>query len=100
MLDQEVQNYMYIQKISYIWAINLILFATVVFLGIEQAGKGAEISNLENKIELLVTEKRDLSEGIFDSGSDTKIDKQSEELGFAKPTNIYYLKTEEVFAQR
>lgn len=91
---------MYIQKISYIWAINLILFATVVFLGIEQAGKGAEISNLENKIELLVTEKRDLSEGIFDSGSDTKIDKQSEELGFAKPANVYYLKTEEVFAQR
>lgn len=91
---------MYIQKISYIWAINLILFATVVFLGIEQAGKGAEISNLENKIELLVTEKRDLSEEIFDSGSDTKIDKQSEELGFVKPTDVYYLKTEEVFAQR
>ena len=48
----------------------------------------------------MVTEKRDLSEEIFDSGSDTKIDKQSEELGFVKPTDVYYLKTEEVFAQR
>lgn len=100
MLGQEVQNYMYIQKIRYIWAINLILFATVVFLGIEQAGRGAEISNLENKIELLITEKRDLSEGIFNFGADTKIVKLSEELGFVKPNNVFYIKTEDLFAQK
>lgn len=91
---------MFTPKINYVWVLNLILFATVVFLGIEQAGKGAQISNLESKIESSFIQKRALSEGVFNLSSDTKIAQQSEELGFAKPTDIYYFKTEDLFAQR
>lgn len=56
-LDQGAQNYMFTRKINYVWIINLVLFAGVVFLGIEQAGRGAEISNLENKLEVVSIEK-------------------------------------------
>ena len=48
---------MFTRKINYVWIINLVLFAGVVFLGIEQAGRGAEISNLENKLEVVSIEK-------------------------------------------
>lgn len=89
---------MFSQKISYIWAINLILFIGVVVLGIEQAGRGAEISNLENKIEDAVVLKRDLSEEIFKNESETKIAGNIENLGFIKPINVYYFKTENTFA--
>ncbi len=91
---------MFTRKINYIWAVNLILFGAVVFLGIEQAGRGAEISNLENKIEEAVITKRELAEGVFNGSSEIKLSESSLGLGFSKPTNIHYFKTEEVFAQR
>ncbi|MFZ3301213.1 MAG: hypothetical protein WA152_00695 [Microgenomates group bacterium] len=89
---------MFLRKINYLWALNLILFIGVVILGIEQAGRGAEISHLENKIEEAVVLKRDLSEEIFQNESDTKIAGNIENLGFVKPTNIHYFKTENIFA--
>lgn len=74
------------------------MFASVVFLGIEQAGRGAEISNLEGKIEDAIVYKRDLSEGIFRNGSDAKLSENIEMNGFVKPSEIHYFKTENIFA--
>ncbi|MEK7168861.1 MAG: hypothetical protein AAB778_02510 [Patescibacteria group bacterium] len=89
---------MFLPKINYVWAINLILFISVVVLGIEQAGRGAEISNLENKIEEAQVIKRDLSEEIFNNESETKLTGNIENLGFVKPSSVYYFKTENTFA--
>ena len=61
-----------INKIT--WIINLSLFIAVVFMGIEQAGRGAEIAKLENKDDLL-------------------------SLGFVKPATVYYFNTEDSFAK-
>lgn len=85
-------------KIRYIWLINLVMFAVVVFLGIEQAGRGATISHLEDKIEEASVYKRDLSEEIFKNGSDEKLTQNVTELGFVKPSQVYYFKTENLFA--
>ena len=81
---------MFTRKINYVWIINLVLFAGVVFLGIEQAGRGAEISNLENKLEVVSIEKRDLSENIFNSGSENNLSLNASELGFVKPSMVLY----------
>ncbi len=89
---------MFLRKINYLWVLNLILFVGVVVLGIEQAGKGAEISRLETQIENGIVFKRDLAEEIFKNESDTKITSNIETLGFIKPSNVYYFKTENVFA--
>ncbi len=97
MLDQGVQNYMSLQKINYIWAINLILFVAVVFLGINQAGKGATISNLEKKLDEVSVTKRDLSEKIFSNGSEERL-LSAQESGFAKPSTILYFNSIEVVA--
>lgn len=88
MLGQGAQNYIFMKKINIIWGINLILFVAVVFLGIEQAGKGAEISNLESQLEASNEQKRELSEVIFNSGNNTVA--EVSDLGFIKPTQVYY----------
>ncbi len=84
------------KKINIIWGINLIVFAFVVFLGIEQAGKGAEISKIEKELETQISLKRDLSEQIFNSGSENKLGDVSADQGFSKPSKVVYMNSEEV----
>ncbi|EKE06106.1 MAG: hypothetical protein ACD_19C00079G0011 [uncultured bacterium] len=83
---------MFTRKINYkvIWAINLILLIAVVFLGIEQAGRGAEISKLEDKLEVVSIEKRDLAENIFILGSENSLSLNASESGFLKPSTVLY----------
>lgn len=85
---------MFTRKINFriIWTINLILLIGVVFLGIEQAGRGADISSLENKLEAISVQKRDLTENIFNNGNETKLNNASES-GFTKPSKVYYFNT-------
>ncbi len=89
MLDQGVQNYMFIRKINYIWLLNLVIFIAVVVFGIEQAGMGADISVLEKKLEQTNITKRELTEAIFNQNSESKLT-NVEDLGFTKPTNVLY----------
>ena len=58
------------KKLKIILGINLVLFASLVFLGIEQAGRGAEIAKLEDELETASTQKMNLSEGIFSQNSE------------------------------
>lgn len=97
--DQGVQNSTLMSKVKYLWAINLVILVAVVFLGIEQAGRGAEISNLENKIEEQVILKRSLSEDIFNNDSSLASIENAESLGYIKPSKMYYFKTENIFAK-
>lgn len=80
---------MFIRKINYIWAVNLILFMGVVFLGIEQAGRGADISNLEDKLVKVSIQKQELTENIFRSDIEGRAN-NLENLGYAKPSNVLY----------
>lgn len=89
---------MFIRKINYIWAINLVMFIAVVFLGIEQAGRGADISKYENKLVKISEEKRILTETIFKNGNDDSIASSSLNLGFDKPTKIVYFSSIEPVA--
>ncbi len=103
-----MQNYLHMLKtkttekrklsIKTLWFVNLLVFAFVVFLGIEQSGKAATISVLEDKIEEKSVYKRDLSEEIFKYDTDEKISLNADELGFVKPTEIHYFKTDDVYA--
>ncbi len=97
-LDQGVQNYMFYQS-KYIWIINLMVFIAVVVLGINQAGKAAEISFLEKKLDQVAIEKRELSEKIFTNDNNDKIDR-SEELGYIKPSKVLYFNSIDVVASR
>jgi 16S rRNA G966 N2-methylase RsmD len=89
---------MYTRKINYLWIVNLVLFAGVVFLGIEQASRGAEISKLENQLEVTSVQKRDLSENIFELGAESNFSQVASESGFIKPTAVLYFDSIETVA--
>lgn len=89
---------MFTRKINYIWLINLVLFAAVVFMGIEQAAKGAEISKYESNLEAVTLQKRDLSEQIFESGNTDKVADSALISGFVKPNDVVYINNIEVVA--
>lgn len=86
-------------KLKILIAVNLILFASVVFLGIEQAGRGAEIAKLEDEFEAATTQKMNLSEGIFNKTSESKNNDLALEMGFGKPTRVYYFSVDSGFAK-
>ncbi len=86
------------QKINIIWAINLILFIAVVFVGIEQGSRGAKISKIESEIDIELAKKVSISESIFKNsvnGSEEKVT----ELGYLKPTDVVYFDMEDVTAK-
>jgi len=86
-----------INKIT--WFINLSLFAFVVFLGIEQAGMGAEIVKLENNLEKSSATKQKLTDLVFASNNKYGNEETLLSLGFMKPVNVYYFDTEDSFAK-
>lgn len=85
-------------NIKFIWVLNVLLLVVVVFLGIEQGGIGAELSKLENSLEIEVTNKRNISENIFKEQAIENGDKIAE-LGFNKPNNIVYFDNQDVVAK-
>lgn len=91
---------MFMKKINKItWFINLTLFALVVFMGIEQAGIGAEIVKLEDNLEKTTITKQKLTDQIFDSNNKFGNEDTLLSLGFVKPTNVYYFDVEDSFAK-
>lgn len=86
-------------KLKILIILNLVLLASVVFLGIEQAGRGAEIAKLEDEFEVATIEKMNLSEGIFSETSESKNQEIAEKLGFAKPQEVYYFSFDGGFAK-
>ena len=86
-----------INKIA--WIINLSLFIAVVFMGIEQAGRGAEIARIENGLEKAVLLKQQLTDAIFASNKRLQNSNDLLSLEFIKPATIYYFNTEDSFAK-
>lgn len=95
--NREAQNFIYMKKIKIIWIINLALFVFCVYLGVYQSTKGAEIANLEKQIEENVLLKRESSENIFESSSETRVLDSISSLGFTKPATVFYVDSEEAF---
>lgn len=86
-------------KLKILITVNLILFASVVFLGIEQAGRGAEIAKLEDQIEFALSQKTNVTEEIFNMTSISNNSDLALEMGFSKPTRVYYFSTDNGYAK-
>lgn len=89
---------MYMKKIKILLFINLIIFMSVVFMGIEQAGMGAEIAKFEDSLEKSIITKQKLTDAIFESNNSLGSEETLLSLGFMKPTNVYYFNTEDSHA--
>ncbi|MBL7036963.1 hypothetical protein ISR94_03995 [Candidatus Microgenomates bacterium] len=74
-----------------IWSINIALFVTVVYMGIAQAGLGAEMAKLEDELVLQSEKKHQMSESILLGNSSSSFTQKSEDLGFMKPEKVVYI---------
>lgn len=74
-----------------LWFINFVMFTLVVFLGIQQGGKGAEIAKMEDELKNLQLSRQNYLENILLVASNDQIEKKAVELGFNKPSSMVYI---------
>ena len=72
-------------------AIIFAMFAGSIFMAVDVATSGAEISNLENQVAALAQRNRELNAEIIKYSSVSEVDVASGELGFNKPEKKIYL---------
>lgn len=80
------------------WSVNMALFVSVVYMGITQAGLGAEMTQLEDQMIIVSEKKHQMSESILLGNSTTSFSEKSEGLGFSKPQEVVYIDSLDSFA--
>lgn len=68
-----------------------VLAVSSIFLTIETATTGVEISKLEKTESQLLAKKRDLEGSLVKTLSATQLQEKSTELGFIKPAELVYV---------
>lgn len=74
-----------------VWTLNFVLLASVVFLGIQQGGKGAELAKMENELKNIQIAKHSYTEAMLVSSNTDQISQKAMELGFGKPIATVYI---------
>lgn len=73
------------------WAIIFAIFAGSIFMAVDLATSGAEISSLESQVAALTQRNRELTAEIIKNSSVSEVDVASSDLGFNKPEKTVYL---------
>lgn len=87
------------KKQNLLWVFLSLLVTANVYLGINYATSGVEISHLEDQEKSMNDEKSSLSEQLLRSASLKQVEYKAVEMGFGKPTSILYLNGEESVAK-
>ncbi len=76
------------------------MVAGAIFMAVDVATSGAEISKLGREAEALSQRNRELTQEVIKLSSISVVDESSQTLGFAKPEKTVYLTPQEaVFAK-
>ena len=87
-------------KNNILFWVGLIAFvAFFVFLTVETATSGASLAKLEQDEATLIQENRDLEDAVVTSSSLNGYEEKSQELGFVKPSKIFYINPSDVVAK-
>ena len=79
-------------------AVILAMLVGTIFLAVDSATSGAEISKLEREIYVLEQANREIGQEVIKLSSVSAIDVSAQDLGFAKPEKTVYLTLEAVSA--
>ena len=77
----------------------VVLAVSSVFMTVETATSGVEVSNLQKEEAMLSNQKRLLEDNLVKTMSITKLETESGELGFVKPGNLVYVTPAESVAK-
>jgi hypothetical protein len=67
-----------------------ILAISSIFMTIETATSGVEVSNLQREETQLLSKKRSLEDTLVQSLSISELEQKSSDLGYVKPTTLVY----------
>ena len=95
----KVFNFKFIKRKNIIWMLFFSLLSLHVFFAVQTSSMGAKIVLYEKKIQILETENTDLSMDLISLTSLTKLNQFSEEMGYKKIYNIFYIQPEDSFAK-
>ncbi|MGA2910769.1 MAG: hypothetical protein ABSE04_03180 [Candidatus Microgenomates bacterium] len=76
-----------------------ILAISSVFMTVETATSGVEVSNLRDKEDQLSEQNRDLEDTLVKSLSISDLEQKSVEMGYIKPTTLVYVTPSQPVAQ-
>ena len=89
-------------RFNYLWFVAfvfIVFVAGTIFLTIQTTASGAEVSYLENELEKLERENKELVHQLEASSSISILSEKADSLGFIKPSEILYTQKEEPFAK-
>lgn len=73
------------------WVVIFVMLAGNIFMTIDVATSGSEISSLENQVASLNLRNRELNAQVIKYSSVAGVDGESQGLGFDKPEKTVYL---------
>ena len=68
-----------------------VLAVSSIFMTVETATSGVEVSSLRNKEVILANQKRDLEDSLIKNMSVTGLQQKSGEMGYVKPSVLVYV---------
>ena len=77
---------------------GVIFIALCVFLAIESATSGTEMTKLINSQDILVKEKKELTSRLVEVSSLSTIQERASTLGFNEPQKVVYIQKSNEFA--
>ena len=85
-------------KIGILSSICGVMAIASIFMTIETAASGQEVSNIQNKQAQLLKEQQELQEKLVENLSINSLEEKSSELGFVKVNNLVYVVSSEFVA--
>lgn len=79
-----------------VWIVNFSMLAFVVFFGIQQGGKGADMAKMESEIRQIQANKQNYIETMLVSSNTEQIAQKALELEFTKPVATVYIDSQDV----
>ncbi len=78
-------------KVYFLGGICAVLAVLSIFMTIESATSGAEVSEIQKEQALLMSQQQDLQEALVSNLSVNSLQEKSSELGFTKISNLVYV---------
>ena len=76
----------------------MFFIAMQVFFNVQEGTLGVSLAEYQNEVSEIEKEKRELQYELVKSSSLLNLSKKAEELGYIKPNDTLYLKTQDQFA--
>jgi len=85
-------------KLKLLWIANAVIFVSIVYMGISQAGSGALLAEYEDELVKLNETRNEIEGSVFNLTNHSVALDRSKDLGFIKPADFIYIDNPDSYA--